>query len=343
MVEDDPSRPWTEPGVFRVAAGVHRIPLPMPDDGLRAINVYAIEDGDSLLLIDSGVAVPGARSALESALADLGRGLPDIDRFLVTHVHYDHYSQALDLRPQFGTPISLGRGEQPSLEKLADRSIGAFERQVELLHRYGAHQLARTVQEDFEVDSDKRIVGFPDDWLDDDVKIAAGDTTLLATHTPGHTRGHIIFSERERGLTFAGDHVLPRITPSIGFEPEPGDLPLLDYLRSLRRVREMPDARLLPAHGPTAPSVHARVDELVEHHRVRLEQCYEAVDHGAATALQVAERLPWTRRERAFAELDAYNGMLAVLETGAHLELLAAQDRLCWEDDERDALLFTPS
>ena len=26
---------WTEPGTFPVAPGVHRIPLPLPDDGLR--------------------------------------------------------------------------------------------------------------------------------------------------------------------------------------------------------------------------------------------------------------------------------------------------------------------
>ncbi|MGH3629143.1 MAG: MBL fold metallo-hydrolase, partial [Sciscionella sp.] len=32
---------WEEPGAFPVAPGVHRIPLPLPNDGLRAVNVYA--------------------------------------------------------------------------------------------------------------------------------------------------------------------------------------------------------------------------------------------------------------------------------------------------------------
>ena len=35
---------WTEAGAFPVAPGVHRIPLPLPMDGLRAVNVYVIED-----------------------------------------------------------------------------------------------------------------------------------------------------------------------------------------------------------------------------------------------------------------------------------------------------------
>jgi glyoxylase-like metal-dependent hydrolase (beta-lactamase superfamily II) len=48
---------------------------------------------------------------------------------------------------------------------------------------------------------------------------------------------------------FAGDHVLPRITPSIGFEQNAAGLPLRDYLDSLKLVRDLPDRRLLPAQG----------------------------------------------------------------------------------------------
>jgi len=41
---------WTAAGVFEVAPGVYRIPLPLPNDGLRAVNVYAVVDGDGLVL-----------------------------------------------------------------------------------------------------------------------------------------------------------------------------------------------------------------------------------------------------------------------------------------------------
>ena len=43
---------WTEPGAFEVSDGVHRIPLPLPMDGLRAVNVYAIETEEGLTLVD---------------------------------------------------------------------------------------------------------------------------------------------------------------------------------------------------------------------------------------------------------------------------------------------------
>ena len=66
---------WIEEGAHLVAPGVHRIPLPLPSDGLRAVNVYAIEAADGLVLIDSGWALANARDQLERSLA-AHRGRP---------------------------------------------------------------------------------------------------------------------------------------------------------------------------------------------------------------------------------------------------------------------------
>ncbi len=85
---------------------------------------------------------------------------------------------------------------------------------------------------------------------------------------------------------------------------------------------------VLPAHGPVARSVHARVDELIEHHHTRLAQIDETVDAGAATAGESARRLLWTRRGRTFGELDLLSRCLAVTETMAHLDVLALVGRL---------------
>ena len=90
----------------------------------------------------------------------------------------------------------------------------------------------------------------------------------------------------------------------------------------------MPDLTLLPAHGPVAPSTHARVDELVAHHDVRLDLCRTAVARNAGTAYDVARQLPWTRHEHKLDDLDLFNAALATLETRAHLELLAARGEM---------------
>jgi glyoxylase-like metal-dependent hydrolase (beta-lactamase superfamily II) len=151
---------------------------------------------------------------------------------------------------------------------------------------------------------------------------------LLAVPTPGHTQGHMVFADVERGLLFAGDHVLPQITPSVGFEGAFAKQPLGDYLRSLRLMLQMPDMRLLPAHGPVTGSTHARVKELLAHHEDRLAASLACVVAGAVTAYEAARALPWTRRGRRFDDLDVFNQMLAVFETAVHLDLLAAGGRI---------------
>src|SRR3954453_4689207 len=85
---------WTEEGAWPVPPGVVRIPLPLPMDGLRAVNVYVLETDDGLVLIDGGWAIPESRSLFESSMNQAGYPLSDIRRFLVTHMHRDHYPQA---------------------------------------------------------------------------------------------------------------------------------------------------------------------------------------------------------------------------------------------------------
>jgi glyoxylase-like metal-dependent hydrolase (beta-lactamase superfamily II) len=327
MAEED-RHAWVEPGVFEVAPGVHRIPLPLPTDGLRAVNVYAIESGDGLVLVDSGWALDVAEQQLEQALGTLGYEFGDIRRFLVTHMHRDHYTLAIALRRIYGPKIALGIGEQPSLTRVIEkRTPGHAQEMV----RWGASPLIEEWRESFgkqdEQDS-QQIYELPDEWIDGTSKINLGDRTLLALPTPGHTQGHVVFADEQAGVLFAGDHVLPHITPSIGFQPEPAELPLGDYLDSLRLVRSYPDLRLLPAHGPVTASVHARVDELITHHEDRLAETLDAVRAGAGTAFEAARRLGWTRRHRRFDDLDLFNKTLAAGETAAHLDVLVVRGEL---------------
>ena len=44
---------WTESGVEGLGRGLYRIPLPLPGDALKAVNVYAIAGDDGVDLIDA--------------------------------------------------------------------------------------------------------------------------------------------------------------------------------------------------------------------------------------------------------------------------------------------------
>jgi glyoxylase-like metal-dependent hydrolase (beta-lactamase superfamily II) len=322
---------WTEPGAWRVADGVHRIPLPLPMDGLRAVNVYVLETEAGLTLVDGGWAIEESRALLEESLASIGHGLGDITRFLVTHMHRDHYTQAVTVAREYGASVHLGLEEKHTLEVMQRVLDGTQDQDpiVGQLRLAGAHDVARQWASLFaERRPDDAMFAFPSDWLDGDHEIEVGTRTLDAVSTPGHTRGHFVFADRAAGLLFAGDHVLPHITPSIGFEPAPVEQPLRDFLGSLAKVRAMPDLTLLPAHGPIVDSSHGRIDELVDHHEHRLAQCLAAVGAGGSTAYDVARELPWTSRDTPYVDLDVFNAALAAMETMAHLQLLVARGLL---------------
>lgn len=195
--------------------------------------------------------------------------------------------------------------------------------------RCGAPELARRVAgsqpQAFEVGVP---YGPPDGWLRDGDRVALRHGALQVIHTPGHTRGHTVLRHTESGALISGDHILPRITPSIGFERSPERRPLRSFLGSLKLVRKLPDGVLLPAHGPATSSAHTRIDELLEHHKHRLNLVYDHVHSGAETAYDVARGLRWTRRSRHLGELELEHQMSAVVEIDAHLDVLTLLGRL---------------
>jgi glyoxylase-like metal-dependent hydrolase (beta-lactamase superfamily II) len=320
----DDRHEWEQPGAHEEAPGIWRIPLPLPGDSLKAVNVYAVADGDRLVMIDGGWAQEGNPELLTGALEQIGFAPADVREYLVTHVHRDHYTLAVAMRREHGGSVALGAGEQATLD--AFRTI-AVHPDVAALHEAGALELSRALAA-WKGEHDVLNWEYPDRYLDDGIEVPLTTRTLRVIATPGHTVGHVVFHDAEHEVLFAGDHVLPHITPSLGVELVRPRSPLRLYMDSLATVRALPDARLLPAHGPAVDSVHARVDELVRHHEQRLTVMAAEVRRGAATAFDVASAVGWTRRGRRFAELDFFNQMLAVHETVAHLRVLVEDGEL---------------
>jgi glyoxylase-like metal-dependent hydrolase (beta-lactamase superfamily II) len=321
---------WAEPGVEDLGGGVYRLPLPLPIEGLRAVNVYAIADPGGIDLIDAGIALVPARERLAAGLRQIGYELGDVRNFFVTHIHIDHYSLAVELRRTFRSVISLGEQEHANLIATREMVNGNGNRffGVEGLRRLGALDLVSELSAQYR--QPPAIIDWeaPDRWLGDGTDLDLRTRTLRAVHTPGHTRGHLIYHDAAAEIMFAGDHVLPHITPSIGFEAAGNRMALSDYLGSLAKTLALPDARLLPAHGPVTGSTHDRVRELLAHHDTRLAETLRAVQAGHATPYEVAKAIKWTRRHRDFTDLDLFSQVQAVNETAAHLEVLAARGQV---------------
>ena len=250
MIEDDDlsgTDDWTRPGVFRCAPDVYRIPLPLPQDGLRAVNVYAVQHGSDITVIDAGWSIPEARKLLAAGLAELGAGFPDVRRFLVTHIHRDHYTQAVALRREFGMRVALGRGEQRGLDTINDPVRPEGPRQMARLRRAGAEAMLVRLQGLQSPHLDTTEWESPDEWT---------KTTPRASTTDLHQQTRIVFPYvlvPWRSARFVGDSLpgaardTKRDTPEINLRvrsapPRPP--------RSSWRDR----ARPAPPDGPSSPS-----------------------------------------------------------------------------------------
>ena len=82
--------PGPVPGASRLRPACTGSSARCPLDGLRAVNVYAIDDGDGVALVDTGWNHPDIVGALTAALGSLER----ITAIVCTHSHYDHYGLA---------------------------------------------------------------------------------------------------------------------------------------------------------------------------------------------------------------------------------------------------------
>lgn len=319
--------------VEEVGDGIVRLPLVIPDDPLLAVNVYLVEVADSLVMIDAGWSSPANLAAVEHAVRRMGRRLKDIRTIAVTHVHYDHVSMATELIRLSDADLAIGCGEWPNYQ--------AARRGPELFRRDQRRIMAASGAPHHVQSSDpqpRAHRGWVDasTWLTPGEEIQLdGEAVLHAISTPGHTQGHMSFQYcRDPSLLFAGDHLLPHITPSIGIEAFPTSYPLAAYLSSLQRISLYGFNCVLPAHGHVFSHGSERALELIAHHRSRLDECATVVGESAGcSAWDVANALRWTRKQVSLASLPPDHQILAIREVLAHLELLV----LCGSIEERIA------
>ncbi|WP_245556949.1 MBL fold metallo-hydrolase [Jongsikchunia kroppenstedtii] len=334
---------WTMPGVYEVAPGVYRIPLPLPMQGLTAVNSYLFTGADGLVYVDPGFSDDANRQAIERAFAELGHSISDITTCIATHHHWDHYAQAYAWRGEIGSKLYIGHEERHSILGFDLDAEVRYPTQTEQLAEAGAQAVSRAIAEGEPSEMEQNTpYGPPDGWLSGGDRIELADGGLEVIATPGHTRGHVILRHTASGVLVTGDHVLPFITPSIGFEWSPEPQPLQSFLRSLGQTLELPDGALLPAHGPVLGSTHARVKEQIAHHDERLAEVLELIGRRPSSSYEVARQMKWTRRARALDDLPVEHQMIAISEIRAHLEMLRLQGRAQTVDDD-GVLRYAPA
>lgn len=203
------------------------------------MNVYLVGSDDGLTCIDGGWAIPKSRKQFEESLRSVGHHPRDITSHACTGTTTRRQCRSGTSSDVPWSASGNGNGNGSALQAVID-AHGSSEF-VDRLRPCGAPDLAKHwVDVRMEGGPDPRKWDWPDRWFTDDFSIEVG-TTLCARYTRRHTEGHHVFADLKAGLLFSGDHVLPTITPSVGFTAgltgAAERRPLADFLGSLAKVR----------------------------------------------------------------------------------------------------------
>jgi glyoxylase-like metal-dependent hydrolase (beta-lactamase superfamily II) len=330
------------PPVERVRPSVWSIPVPIPDNPLRYVLCYALEHSDGVVLIDPGWPSSASYDALLAGLSRAGHGVQDVTGILVTHAHQDHYGLACRIREESGAWLAMNALDAATQVRTDDDLDAVVDRRLAWLRRCGApDDVVQTHGGDRETIARFAVPAGPDRFVEDGDRIRVGPLSLQARWTPGHSRGHTVFLETNNGLLFAGDHLLPRITPSIATFAGTYDDALTDYLASLTDTAGLPVAEVLPGHEYRFSGVATRATAIIDHHERRLAEVLDRLhDLGPASVWTVSQHLTWSRP---WDELGGFGLRASVGETLAHLNCLARRGQARTHSSDEVPLWSTDS
>lgn len=301
--------------------GIHLIPAPLPFRSPPWVNTYAVESGEGLVLVDCGADWPDGREALRNGFSTLGLDETAVHTLLVSHLHPDHVGMADRLREELGCRVVMH-------ERAAKGRLASYNDTEGFYAKFRRVAVAHGVPESLAAGATSQprpeympILAPPDQVVADGDLVDLGTNRgLFVLHTPGHDDAHICLRDTRTGVLFSGDHILPRISPVIMYDPAIDDV-LGDYMESLTRLISLGIGRTFPAHGTLIDRGDERARQILLHHDRRLLDMADLVRRGETTAFRVMV-------ESFRPHLDAIQTRLAFLETVAHLEHLRLSGRI---------------
>lgn len=319
-----------------IVSGIYRIPVPLVGNPLKELNAYLLKGADGNLLIDTGFRQPGCREALFAGLRELGvrRGETEV---LLTHLHSDHSGLAPEAAGE--RTIYISEVDRPSLDDRAYREKYWGMMDVRFREEGFPRHLMARMNETNPARSMAPPSGGHYEGLADGQILEKGGCRIQCLLMPGHTPGQMCYWLPDRGILFTGDHVLFDITPNITAWPIMPDA-LGSYLESLNKIRAYEPALTLPGHRKTG-DLKARVDQLLCHHRRRLEEALSVVKaHPGRGAYELAGHMTWKIRASSWEDFPVAQKWFAVGECMSHLDHLTARGQVRRETADGRAVYY---
>ena len=320
-------------------AGIHRIALPTPFLVGR-VNCYLIED-EPLTLIDTGPNSGKSLDDLERALGAHGRRIEDLELIVLTHQHMDHLGLLEILARRSGAEVASFHLLAPYLADWSRSAAADDEFAQTVMRRHGVPGDLATVLGSLAAAF--RAFGSSGQvtrGLHDGDELELRDRTLRVYHRPGHSPSDTIFSDDEREILIAGDHLLATISsnplvsrPLSGGADQPRPRALLQYIDSMRLTRELPARLVLSGHGDPILEHAELIDERMRMHRRRADRILHILYAQPLTAYEIALRM-WGN----VAVTQAY---LTLSEVLGHLDLLVEAGQVAERDRDGVAVFET--
>jgi glyoxylase-like metal-dependent hydrolase (beta-lactamase superfamily II) len=290
--------------------GILRITFPLPL-GIDHVHCYLLPGEDGWTLVDTGLGLPGAEQRWAQLLGELdGR----VARIVITHFHPDHVGGGELVQRLTGAPVLQGAHDY----SLCERVWGNARWSDRLADYLRANGLPEALADELREES--RTLTPLIRFARNPEPIAEGDDVggWRVLELPGHADGHICLLRGD--VLVAGDHLLAEITPTVGLYPESRPDPLGDFLASLERTIGLAPSHALTGHNEPLDDPVLRAREIIQHHRVRLDETVAALAAGARNGYEVSLELFDTN-------LDASGRRFALTESLAHLERLVREGR----------------
>ncbi len=320
---------------------IWRCPLPLPN-ALRAVNGYLMRGGGEVVAIDPGFHNEETIGTWERHLAKLSLRWEDITSIVVTHYHPDHCGLAGWMQRKTKAPVWISQETRNIMKNMWGVS----------------EEFTPTPWEQVTMPTELSILfsehGMPDSWgirmmehfhsfqelvtpqpikahcldLVVGAKIELAGLAWSVLKAEGHASGQRMLWQAERGWMFCADHVLPDISPNISVLVNEDANPLETYMQDLQAAQHFQVKRAFPGHRGVITRWEQRIQELLDHHEMRLEQISRLVRECAPVQA-------WTLVPKLYNKIETDQQMrFAFAEMIAHLWYLECEGTIFSERKE---------
>ncbi|MCP4422687.1 MAG: MBL fold metallo-hydrolase [Chloroflexi bacterium] len=307
---------------FTTGNGRHIYTFPIQTFPSLVNNIYIISDGNQLILVDCGSGFDQANDQLSAGFTAVSQkfneaiSLEAINHILITHGHIDHFGGLPYVRQFTAAPIGIHILDRRVLSNHEERAIFASNRLETFLEEAGVSEKRRQELMQVYLFAKQYYKSTPTQFLLEEGTPTVGDIEVF--HVPGHCPGQVCL--RVDDVLLTADHILSRITPHQAPESITNNMGLGHYLDSLTKIEKVAGIRLaLGGHEDPMEDVYDRVQAIKQSHDSRLNKILE-ICHQPKSLADISRDL--------FGKVNSYHVLLALEETGAHVEYLYQRGEL---------------